>query len=734
MSLTQQDRNVAVTTPLGADVLVLRTFHGHEELSQLFQYDLELLSEDPAVRFEDVIGKAVTVRLRMSGDRVRYFNGFVSRFTQVSPLNRYPRYRAVVVPWLWFLTRSADCQIFQKKSVPQILEEVFKKHHFDAYELKLNDTYDPREYCVQYRETAFEFVSRLMEEEGIHYFFTHKDGQHTLVLADDANAHPTFDGYERIGFRPPDDTSKAGERIRDWTVNKEVLTGKYALTDFNFEIPQTSLEVRSEIIREHAEADLEKFDYPGEYQKHGPGDRYARIRIQEIQAHHEVLQGEGDARGVCVGHHFTLEDHPRPDQNRDYLVCATTIDIESDAYATTGSGTPAGEFFRCAFSAIDAGTPFRPARVTRKPRVQGAQTAVVVGPGGEEIYPDKYARVKVQFHWDRYGKRNENSSCWIRVAQVWAGKQWGAIYIPRIGQEVIVEFLEGDPDQPIITGRVYNGEAMPPYALPGNMTQSGIKSRSSKGGAAANFNEIRFEDKMGSEQVYIHAEKNQDNVVENDETTSVGHDRTEKVGNDETLTVGHDQVITIKHDQGETVENNRTVRIGANHNETIGSSMYITVGSSLTETVTLNYAETVGAAMELTVGGALAITVGAAMAETVGGVKTESVGLAKSENIGGNRSLNVGGDLNEKVAKNHVVAVSKDQKTTVAGQQQTTVSKECILNAKKIQLVAEEEIQLKTGSAEITLKKSGDILIKGKKIEVSGSGDIVLKGSQIKEN
>jgi type VI secretion system secreted protein VgrG len=350
--------------------------------------------------------------------------------------------------------------------------------------------------------------------------------------------------------------------------------------------------------------------------------------------------------------------------------------------------------------------------------VQGPQTAIVVGPSGDEIYTDKYGRVKVSFHWDRYSKSDENSSCWVRVAQVWAGTKWGGIQIPRIGQEVIVEFLEGDPDQPIITGRVYNNDNMPPYDLPAEATQSGIKSRSTKGGNADNFNEIRFEDKKGEELVYFHAEKDQGIIVENDRAEFVGRDRSLEVG----------------RDKSEKIDRNKTIQVASVHNEKIGKSMYVTIGSTLTESVGINYAETVGGAMELTVGGALAITVGAAMAETVGGAKTESIGGLKSETIAKNKTMNIGGNLTEKVDKNGDIEYVKDFIHKVGGKRDESVTKEYILKAKKIQLAADDQIHIKTGKAEIIMKKNGDITIKGKKINIKGSGDVIVKGSKIKEN
>jgi type VI secretion system secreted protein VgrG len=377
-----------------------------------------------------------------------------------------------------------------------------------------------------------------------------------------------------------------------------------------------------------------------------------------------------------------------------------------------------GESYSNHFTCIPFDVPFRPLRATPRPTVQGPQTAVVVGRAGEEIFTDKYGRVKVQFHWDREGKRNENSSCWIRVSHPWAGKGWGAVAIPRIGQEVIVDFLEGDPDQPIITGRVYNADQMPPYELPANQTQTGIKSRSSKGGSTDNFNEIRFEDKKGSEEVYIHAEKDQRIIVENDRNEAIGNDRR----------------LDVVRDKFETVGRNKTIEVAKEHTERIDGGMTIMVGSNLTEMVAINYSETVGAAMELTVGAALAITVGAAMAETVGLTKSESIGGSKSENIGSNKSLDIGRNFSETIKQNKESEVGENLTETVGGKHQESVKKEYILQADKIQLVAEKEISIKTGKAEVIMKKNGDITIKGNAINIKGNGDVIIKGSQIKEN
>jgi len=521
------------------------------------------------------------VRLNLPNKKTRFFNGFVSRFIQTGFVlsnrkERLARYSATMVPWLWFLTRTADCRIYQDMTVPDIIKDVFKSNGFTDVDDALGGQYGKWEYCVQYRETAFNFVSRLMEQEGIYYYFKHEDGKHTIVLADPKSAKQPITGYEEIPFSAFDAaTASKAETLWDWTIEQAVQPGLYEHTDFDFEKPGTSLKAKSKIERDHAMAAFEVFDYPGEYREVPEGEEYARARIEELQAQQEVCFGTSDARGLAAGFTFKVPNHPRADQNREYLVVSGRCRLQTDPYESSGE---AGQVptYTCDFSVMEATRPFRAPRVTPKPVVQGLQTAIVVGKQGEEIWTDKYGRIKVQFHWDRYGKSDEKSSCWVRVAQVWAGKGWGAVFTPRLGQEVIVEFLEGDPDLPLVTGSVYNGKLMPPYDLPANATISGVKSSSSKGGGG--FNEIRFEDKKGDEQIFIHAQKNQDTRVEKDCFEWIGNNR-------------H---LIVKTDQIEHVENNRHEIVDADHMEEIGKDRHLEVKGKEAKEVTGSQSLTVG--------------------------------------------------------------------------------------------------------------------------------------------
>ena len=757
-------RVMEVVTPLGEDLLFHR-LNAREEVSRLSELELDLLSPKRNINLDDVLGKSFTVKLELPNDKTRYFNGYVTRFAQVGMHGRYHAYRATLRPWLWFLTRTSDCRIFQEQTVPDIIKKVFGDHSAADFKNDLSGKYRKWTYCVQYRETDFNFISRLMEQEGIYYYFTHDDGRHTMVLTDSYSKQSPFPGYEEMHFVTSDKLKKPEQdHVSEWYFSREIQPTVYAITDYDFERPSVDLGTKQKVTLKHAHADCEVYDYPGEYIQKPDGDNYAQARLDELQSQYELAHGECNARGMCSGRLFKLVGQPRDDQNREYLVVAATHQLEFSEYESMES---AGASYRCGFSVLSTKQQYRPQRVTPKPVVQGPQTAVVVGPGGDEIYTDKYGRVKVQFHWDRYGKKDENSSCWVRVSHPWAGKNWGFVAIPRIGQEVIVDFLEGDPDEPIITGRVYNAEQMPPYALPANMTQTGILSRSSKGGSGANANEFRFEDKKGSEQVYLHAEKNQDISVENDETHSVGHDRTKTIDNDETTTVKHDRTETVNNNETIKIGVDRTENVGSNETISVGSNRSVSVGGSETKTVALQRTHLVGAnetigvggAQEIGIGGMQAIVVGAfqttnvagyqsnnigaAQSTTVGAAQSITVGAAQTTQVAAARSITVGAAQTVDVAANASMTVGGDESRSVTGGRSSSIGKDDALKvSKNFSIEAGDSITLATGSASIQLKKDGTILIKGKDITITGSGkinlkadgDIVMKGSNIKQN
>ena len=547
---TQDNRFVSITTPLDKDMLLFYRLNGTEEVSRLFEYEVELLMDSnnaASIRksgfpINKVLGQAMTVTLSSSTGNKRYFHGLVTQFKQHGTLDDFYLYRAVLRPWLWFLTHTSNCRIFQQLSVSDIIKRVFIGHGFSDFRIELEKTYPVLDYCVQYRETDFNFVSRLMENEGIFYFFEHSNNKHLLIISDSDMDFQSVSGYDTIPYFPPENTEqRKQDHIFEWHTAHQVQAGAYVLNDYDFEKPRSSLIAKFTETMSYSHADGECYDYPGNYFQASVGNSYANIRLDELQTEYQIIQGKGNALGLTTGMLFSLKDHEVTPENTKHIIISANFAIVSNQYRSTSLE---GTSYECSFKAIRSTQRFRPQRLTPIPFVHGPQTATVVGVKGEEIWTDKYGRIKVQFHWERDGKNNEDSSCWIRVATPLAGKQWGWVSLPRIGQEVVVSFLEGNPDRPLITGSVYNANQMPPYTLPANQTQSGIKTRSSKEGTTENFNEIRFEDKKGKEELYVHAEKDFNCVIENNETRKIGLDK--KDAGNQTLDIYNHRTTTLK--------------------------------------------------------------------------------------------------------------------------------------------------------------------------------------------
>lgn len=600
MPSIQRHRSISVNTVLGEDVLLLRSMTATERLSAPFEYELTLLSHRVDVPVDELLGTPATAALELPDGNRRFFNGYISRFSQTGFDGAYTVYKATLVPWLWFLSRTADCRTYQDKKVPDIVKEIFREHGFTDFDERLSGTYRNRTYCVQYRETDLDFLDRLLENEGIYYFFEHLDGKHTLVLADSYSAHSKVPGYESVPYFPQGASAlREIDHIDDWTLDNEVRPGAYAHNAYDFTAPRKNLLSRRSAPKGHAMAEMEIFDFQGDYTETADGEGYARTRLEEVQANHEIARAAGNARGLACGVLFSLTGYQREDQNREYLIISTNYSLQSDEFKT---GAVAGEpLFRSTLGAIDSQVPYRPPSLTTKPVVKGPQTAIVVGKAGEEVWTDKYGRIKIQFHWDRYGKSDETSSCWVRVAQVWAGKGWGGMMIPRIGQEVIVDFLEGDPDQPIVTGRVYNGDCMPPYTLPGEGTKTALKTCSSKGGGG--FNEIRFEDKKGSEQVFIHAEKNQDVRIKNDTFEWVGNEQHLIVKSDQLEEVGGDKHLAVKGDRNEKVSGTVSLDAGVDLQQKVGMKHGLDAGMEIHLKAGMNVVIEAGMSITLKAGG-----------------------------------------------------------------------------------------------------------------------------------
>jgi type VI secretion system secreted protein VgrG len=625
---SQAKRPLRVETPLGADKLLITGLSGHEAISSTYRYRLDLMSEDATITGQDLLRKPVAVAIVLSDGSERWIHGMVSRFAQLGRRDEITFYEAEIVPTVWFLSLTRDCRIFQSMPVPDIVQKVLKDAGVTDFEIYCSErTYAKREYCVQYRESDLDFIQRLLEEEGIHYTFKHSSSKNVMVIGDTQMSVPTIEGGSTIRFTEQADAHE--DMIRDIRSENAVYVGKVTLNDYDYTQPTLSL-----ISSMSGQGREEIYDYPGKYTTTGDGERYARIRLEAEEAMRASVRGDGSCRAFVAGSAFKLIDHYNSNANRRYRLVETTLALEAGDYRSWDDG----EYdCRCAFVAIPDDTPYRPPSTTARPVVRGSQTALVVGPAGEEIYVDKYGRVKVQFYWDREGRKDEKSSCWVRVSTSWAGKKWGAIHIPRIGQEVIVDFLEGDPDLPIITGRVWNDDQMPPYDLPANKTQSGIKSRSSKSGGTDNFNEIRMEDAKGKELLYVHAEKDKQVVVENNRTEEVGKDETITIGANRTETVKGNEKIGIDGNREETVKGNETIKINGNRKEDVKGSESVKVGTSRTVKIGTSDALTVGTSLTVKANTSITLKVGANSIKidnagiTIKGIQVNVKGTAKAE-------------------------------------------------------------------------------------------------------
>jgi type VI secretion system secreted protein VgrG len=591
-----------LTTPLGDGKLLIQTFQAEERMSSLFHYSLEMVSTDNAIDFTQIVGKSVTVSTKLETGETEYFNGIVGRFVQAGRNQRYTTYRAEVHPWLWLLTMNSDCRIFQNKTAPDIIKQVFSDLGFTDVKDSLTGTYSAREYCVQYMESNFHFVTRLMEEEGIFYFFEHDASSHKLVLGDDSSAHSNILGTSTIHMAPSDRTWIDELGIYDCSWEQQVTVGQYQADDYNFETPTTDL------LSKASSKDTSRsiYEYPGRFMAKGDGDAISSRMLAAFETPGKILRGSSGVRALRAGAKFTLEKHPRTDVNTSYYL--KWVSLRADQTTT----------YNNSFEAIPASVVFRPNRTAPKARIYGSQTATVVGKSGEEIWTDSYGRIKVKFHWDQAPAQDETASCWIRVAQGWGGKSWGSIFIPRIGMEVIVSFLEGDPDRPIVTGCVYNAAQTVPYALPGEQTKSTVKSNSSKGGSG--FNEFRFEDKAGSEEIFMQAQK--------DLNLTVLNNRTETITQNDTLTVDKgDRVIKVNtgketHD----VKDTRAVTVTGNETHTNKADFK--------QEVTGNFTLKVSGNISIEASGSVSIKSGTSFNNEAGTSMTNKAGTTMENNAG----------------------------------------------------------------------------------------------------
>jgi type VI secretion system secreted protein VgrG len=646
---TQANQPVEILTPLGKDALLITSFHGEEGLSRLFHFHVDMIADaTKEIAFDKLLGAKATIRLNI-GNKPRFFNGICNRFTQGEGDADFTKYQMEIVPQFWVLTKKAQSRIFQQMSVPDILKKVLTG--LDVV-YQIQGTFQPRNYCVQYRETDFNFACRLMEDEGIYYYFTHTADGHKMVLANTPSSHPDMPLNAKLAFEKNVSDTWPEDRVLSWEKRQELVSGQFTLWDHKFEMHGRNLEAKKTLpdtvqvgkathkVKAGAADSREIYDYPGNYALRfdgiNPGggeqaaeikkilqdnERVVGIRSQQEAVQSVLVQGASSCRNLVSGHKFTLQKHGHGDG--EYLL--TGVHHQTTTPVDYFSASAPQFQYANSFTAIPFATPYRPQRVTPKPFVQGTQTAIVVGPKGEEIYCDKYSRVKVQFLWDREGKWDANSSCWVRVSTLWAGKGWGIVTVPRIGQEVIVDFEEGDPDLPIIIGSVYNADHMPPDELPKTKMVSGLKSNSTPGGGG--YNGLIFNDTKGKENVTMHAQYNMDTVAENNQTTTVHNNRTDKidvddsetVGSNQSITIGANQTVSVGGDQSTSVGGKQDLSVAGNQTTSIGGDQKLTVNASQTIDVSGNQKESIGGGQKLSVGGDQTIAVTGALTIGAGG-------------------------------------------------------------------------------------------------------------------
>jgi type VI secretion system secreted protein VgrG len=667
-----ENRKIKMEGPLGPRKMFVKSARIVEALSTIAEMTVDFMSPDHKIDLGQVVGRPIKVLVQKGeegGDAWREFAGTCVEAQHMGIHEGFGFYTLEVRPWLWFLTRTGGCRIFQNQTATDIVKKVFGDRGFSDYTVSVNRTLEPRVYTVQYNESDFDFVSRLMEEEGIYYFSTVKNGVDHLMVVDDIGAHQPVADFPTIEFASREaEYRRTTDHVFEWRGTEAVTRGKVTLRDWNFEKPKADMTtVKSTPKGSHPHKSYELYSYPGHYRETALGDEYARIRMQAEAANFQVRRGIGNVRTLATGATFKLDKHGRDGENQEYLITAAVhmlqIEVQQEDETKDVQELPGAiqfdaqnrDSYRCTFRTIPKNVPFRAPAETPWPRIPGILIARVTGPAGEEIHTDKYGRIKVQFPWDREGKNDENTTCWVRVVTPWSGKQWGMVHVPRIGQEVVIQFEDGDPDRPICTGMLYNADTMPPYGLPANMTQMGIKTNSSKGGGG--FNELLFEDKKDAEFVRLQSEKDYVEIIKNNATITIGLEK--KDPGDITTTIQHNRTETIK--EGDLT---LTVQQG-NEKRDIKTD------------------------------------------------RTEKIGQHASQEVGGNKSTKVTGNRKTDVTGTHDEKVTGSFTSTVTG---------------PITIESKASITIKVGPSSITIDPSG-VTIKGPMITTEAQGIAQHKGS-----
>lgn len=676
-----------------------------EGLSQDFRFVVRLLSHDARIPTKDLIGKMATVELVRDDGSPRYFNGYVFEFRKVRTDGGWAHYEMVLGPWLAFSRLRKDCFLFHDKSVYESTVEIFDDYAVRDYKSQLGGGDPPITQAMQWEESDYNYLHRRWESRGWYYWYEHRLDGHSLVLGDDSARASPIDGEQRVRFHDSGG-SEDEDAVAQWSPVRQVAPTQYAVTSFDFKNPKPIAASTNTVNQQGDVPALEVYEHTGAYgfKSAGEGESLAKRRMEEIEAQARRFDAAGNCKRMQPGRWFELRDHYDHDQgaeeDRQFLV-VETHHIASNNYLS--SGAPA--YYANQLTAVRKKIPWRPGRNlnSEEPRIYGVLSALVVGPEGDEIHCDEFGRVRVQFHFDREGRYDEKSSCWVRVASTWAGERFGFMAVPRIGQEVLVQFLGGNPDMPILTGRVFNQDNMPPWDLPANKTQTGILTRSSSGGGYDNANAVRFEDKKGEEQLWIHAEKNQDIEVENDETHWVGRDRKKTIDRDET--------VQVKQDRTETVDRNETITVHGQRTETVDKNETITIHQNRNERVDQNEKISIGQNRDEDVGDNETLSIGGHKRETIAMTNMQNVGLAKMTNVGLAYNRNVGAAMVSLVGLSRTDRVGKNYTITVG-----------------------DSLTVRVGKSVLVMKSDGTVTLNGTKFNFSASGPVEINGKDVDIN
>ena len=776
--MAKENFSIKSDSPVSEDLMFWRVV-GHESLSRPSSYELTVLSKNQKIDAKDILGRAFDVVIDFldadGNSRERHCQGHAIRFTRVGQVGRHYRYEISLQSWFGLLSKRSNSRIHQDKPVLEVFQSVLEDSAIKRVKkTETNNVIGPhtgRRYCVQHQESDYQFLSRLLEDEGIYYWFDAHGAPGTMYLSDASDAaHNMLPVASALKYVPSGVTGARYNEISHLVSSRQFETGMFASRDSDFKAIRKKLSADKGDPDTHELADLEAFEFEGGFFKDDDTDNIASLRMEELVTRRERHWAQTSWPDVTAGKSFTLEGDPDGTRDGDYLIAACSFVVSHPGYEGIGlkeeprsiaavlqnalegdavnsaaqsayaalirsspslsTGTPGTRAFMLTVLPLDM--PYRVPRLTPQVTMPGPQSAIVVGPAGDEIHADDFGRVKVHFHWDRYDASDEKSTCWVRVSQPWAGKGWGGYFIPRIGQEVIVDFLNGNPDRPIIVGRVYNDDQPKPFS---SHTQSGFRTRSTPKGTAANCNEFRFDDKKGAEQVYLHAEKNQDIEVENDETHWVGHDRTKTIDNDETNHIKRDRTETVDRNEKITVHGWRTeevdldekITIHQNRKERVDINENISIGKNRTEDVGQNETIDIGSNRSVTIGGAKTETVARFKAETIGLAKTLTIGLGYQTSVGAAMNTTVGGFQGTQVGLYKNVMVGGNWTNTVKASYSLDVKKNIVIDAG-------DSITLRVGKSLMVMKKDGTFTINGKDVDIVGSKHVGVESKRIDLN